>query len=136
MTTFRTAEDVRAMRIVAGGLIGGAVLFLAIAMFMRTFGGMGGSLEILTWLACAFALISPVLGVVVGAQTARNPTSDPGTDPRKSAFLVMYGQMEASVLFCAVALMVGPSAWPLAAALVPLAVMAVQFPRAEVPRTG
>jgi len=134
MPTF-TGEDLRATRIVAGGMIAGATMFLAIATALRTFGGMGGDLQIMSWLACLFALVAPVTGSLVGAQVARNPSAG-GGDPRKAAFIVMYGQMEASLLFCGVALLVGPNLWPLAAALVPLGVMISQFPRGDVPRTG
>ena len=130
-----TGEDLRAMRIVAGGMIAGAVIFLTMAMAMRTFGGMGGSLGIVSWLACAFALVAPVTGMALAARLSRQPSTTEG-DPRKAAFLVMMGQMEAATLFCGVALMVGPYVWPLVAALVPLGVMASQFPRAEVRRTG
>ena len=71
----------------------------------------------------------------MAAKVAQNP-SPSGGDPRKSAFLILYGEMEGAVMFCAVALMVGPSWLPLLAALIPLGVMASQFPRADVPRTG
>jgi hypothetical protein len=129
-----TGDDLKAMRIVAGGMIAGAVILLGMASALRLTGSMGGDLAIMSWIACAFALVSPVMGTVVGAQVARNPSS--GGDPRKASFLVMYGQMEASLLFCGVALMVGSNWWPLLAALVPLGVMVSQFPRGEVPRTG
>jgi hypothetical protein len=129
------AADLRPMRIVAGGMLAAAILFLGIAMAMRTYGGMGGSLEIVTWLASVFALVSPVTGMLMASQAARSG-APAGSTARRTAFLVHYGQMEGAVMFCGVALLVGTNAWPLAAALVPLAIMATEFPRPDVPRTG
>jgi hypothetical protein len=98
--------------------------------------GTSGSAEIVTWLACAFAVLSPVSGVVMAAQAARNPSPNAEASPRRTAMLVQYAQLEAAVLFCGIALVVGPHIWPLFAALVPLGVMVVEFPRAAVARTG
>ena len=128
-------DELRSARIVAGGMLAGAVFFLSLALAMRTLADLPRQMEIVTWLACGFALLSPVSGVFVGALVARNPSSAE-VSRRRSAMLIQYGQMEAAVLFCGVALMVGPYIWPLLAALVPLGVMVAEFPRGAVPRTG
>jgi hypothetical protein len=127
-------QELVSMRVVAGGLIAASVVFLGLATVMHTVMGMRGSLDILTWIACGYALVSPVLGNLMAAQAARNAQS--GVSPRRAALMVSYGVMEMSVMFCGVALMAGPHLWPLAAALVPLGAMIAQFPRGGVPRTG
>ena len=42
--------------------------------------------------------------------------------------IVFFGVLESAVVFAAVALIVSPPAWPLLAALFPLAVMALNLP--------
>jgi hypothetical protein len=129
-----TPADLKAMRIVAGGLIAGAVFFLGLATVMHAVMGMRGSLDVVSWIACGYAVTAPFLGSLAGGLAAANAQA--GADHRRLALYASYGVMDSSVFCCAVALMAGPNLWPLAAAVVPLGAMVAQFPRGEVPRTG
>lgn len=109
-------------------MLAGCLLFLAVAVFLRLQTPVGASLAVVSYMAVAWAVASPAVASMVSQQVGRRPAE--GTFvPDRAALIVTYGLLESAVIFCAVALIVGAYWWPLAAAVVPLGVMAAQFPR-------
>jgi hypothetical protein len=121
-------EELRRRRVLASAMLAGCLLFLAVAVFLRLQTPAGASLAVVSYAAIAWAVVSPAVASIVSEQVGRRPPE--GTFvPDRAALIVMYGILESAVIFCAVALIVGAHWWPLAAAVVPLGVMAAKFPR-------
>ena len=84
-------------------------------------------------MAVAWAAAAPLLatlvrgeGLVAGPPTQGATPADLVTRLQKT--IVFFGVLESAVVFAAVALIVSPPAWPLLAAVFPLAVMALNLP--------
>lgn len=84
--------------------------------------------EPLAYFAGAFAVLSPALAAAArgeGLVSAGLPSDPAAARPRLGRHLVFFAILESAALLCAVAALLTPSAWPLLAGVVPLAVMAV-----------
>lgn len=115
-------------------LLGSSALILAVAAYVNAQVRPGSSdLVVISWMAVGWAALAPVVATVVrGEGLVPVPPSQPESTPELTARLqktiVFFGVLESAVVFAAVALMVGPQPWPLAAALLPLLVMAMNLP--------
>jgi hypothetical protein len=76
------------------------------------------------YVAIAMAVLAPIEVAVL--ERVRKPTGNAYSD-----HIAAYGILEGAALFCAVALMVAPNDWPLLAAVIPLGMMILRFPRAS-----
>jgi hypothetical protein len=117
-------------------LLGTSVLILAVAAYVNaqrlSFGS--GDLVVISWMAVAWAALAPVVATVVRGQgLVPSPPSRPETaaelTSRLQKTVVFFGVLESAVAFAAAALVASPPNWPLFAALVPLAVMALNLPK-------
>jgi hypothetical protein len=114
-------------------LLGGSAVILVVAAFLNLQGQTGSGPEIVSWMAVAWALLAPLQATFVRGQGLVAPPSDLAEPPealtaRVQKTIVFFGVLDSAVVFAAVALIVSPSAWPLLAALLPLAVMALNLP--------
>ncbi len=121
------ARDLRGRQIIAGGLMGGIVVFLALASFVH-FSGRPEGPEIVSYAAIAWALVSPMLAGLVRDRVLAKPPA-PGVSPQRAALIAFFAILEAPAFLCAAALIIARSWWPLAAAAVPVGAMALNFPR-------
>jgi hypothetical protein len=112
------------MQIVSGAMSGAAFLWLALAWLLRSMRGEeAGTLDVLSYVAVALAVFSPVEVVIV--ERLRRPTGNALAD-----HLATYGLFMGPALFCGIALAIGGNEWPLLAAAIPLGAMILRFPRA------
>ena len=114
-------------------LLGTSAAILTVAAVLHSQGQSGAGPEIVSWMAVAAAALAPLLATLVRGQgLVAPPPSEAETSAETAARLqktiVFFGVLESAVIFAAVALIVSPPAWPLAAALFPLAVMALNLP--------
>lgn len=114
-------------------LLGSSAVILAVAAALHLQGQGGSGPEVVSWMAVAWAALAPLLATIVRGQGLVAPP--PGRDEppleltaRLQKTIVFFGVLESAVIFAAVALIVSPPDWPLAAALFPLAVMAFNLP--------
>ena len=119
--------------LVPRALLGSSAAVLAIAVFVKQQGLLGGGPEIVSWMAVAFAAAAPLLATAVRGQGLVAGPPPPSETPAELAArlqktIVFFGVLESAVVFCAVALMVSTPPWPLAAALLPILVMALNLP--------
>jgi hypothetical protein len=121
------------MRIVSIGMLMGVVVLIGMALVMRQIKPPAG-VPFVSWFAVGFALVSPVLAAAVDRTRLDRTIAAPGApSPAFSRHLVAYANLEAAGLLCGVALLIGSSLLPLAAALVPVGAMVLRFPRASAP---
>jgi hypothetical protein len=119
-------------------LLGSSVAILAIGAFVHSRGVEASpELEIVAWMALGWAALAPIVAVVVRGQglVAPSPVAGETRDAllsRLQRTIVFFGVLESAVVLAAAALVVSTPAWPLGAALLPLAVMAINLPQ----RTG
>lgn len=112
------------LRLIALAIAGASVLALAGgAIAQRLLRPQGPSTP--AWIACAAALLAPLLA---GALRAAAASGHPGASGGGAPPLAFYAVLEAGVVLCAVALVVTPQPWPLLAGAVPLAVMLANLP--------
>ncbi|HET7745698.1 MAG TPA: hypothetical protein VFM29_00260 [Vicinamibacteria bacterium] len=130
------AGALRSAQTVAGGLIAAALLALAVAWFMRI-RGPGAGIPLVAYIAAGYAvLVAPAVASVLRAARPA-PRFEEGmpltvyVQALQARTIISLGILEGAVMFCVVALIVGPHDWPLVAAAVPLALMVVWFPREE-----
>ena len=115
-------------------LLGSSVAILVVAAVVNSRGGIGSSeLEVVSWMAVAWAGLAPIVATFVRGQGLVAPPPDPGETGaalvvRLQKTIVFFGVLESAVVFAAAALTVSAQAWPLAAALVPIGVMAFNLP--------
>lgn len=122
-------DQLRSLQIVAAGLIAGPLLFLAVALYVRSLGTLG-SVETISYLAAAYALPSPfIAGMLRQRMLSEAFGSEPSPETIRRALMVSFGILEGAA--CGIALLLGTTYWPLAAAAVPLATMVAWFPRAD-----
>jgi hypothetical protein len=133
MTRSAQPDPRAALVLVPRALLGSSLAVLAVAAFVRWQGLVAGGAEIVSWMSVAFAVLAPLLATAVRGQGLVAPPPDPREtsaelQARLQKTIVFFGVLESAVVFAAVALMVGPQPWPLAAALLPLLVMAMNLP--------
>jgi hypothetical protein len=116
-------------------LLGSSVVVLAVAAFVNHSAARAGTpdLEVVSWMAVAWCALAPIVATVVRGQGLVAPPPSPGETPsevvvRLQKTIVFFGVLDSGVVFAAAALLVSPPLWPLAAALFPLAVMALNLP--------
>ncbi len=128
----RTPSPLRQLQIVALGLILGPIVFLGIALLLRATGTPLGNVEVLSYVAIAYAIASPLIaGSVRASMTASNtPGPPPSPDKARTALIVPLAILEAAAFLCGIALLLTPTYWPLIAAAIPLGTMLLWFPRA------
>lgn len=115
-------------------LLGSSAAILAVAAVVNSQGQSGSGPEVVSWMAVAWAAAAPLLATLVRGQglvaapPSQGETSVDAVVARLQKTIVFFGVLESAVIFAAVALIVSPPAWPLPAALFPLAVMAFNLP--------
>ncbi len=113
-------------------LFGSSAAILVVAAVVNSQGQGGSGPEAVSWMAVAWAVAAPLLAALVRGEglVAAPPTRAPSVDVvvRLQKTIVFFGVLESAVVFAAVALIVSPPAWPLLAAVFPLAVMALNLP--------
>jgi hypothetical protein len=114
-------------------LLGSSAAILVVAAVLNSQGQTGSGPEVVSWMAVGWAALSPILATLVRGLGLVAPPPSPGEAPadvvaRLQKTIVFFGVLESAVVFAAVALIVSPPSWPLAAALLPLAVMALNLP--------
>ncbi len=136
MTRSGPPDPRAALVLVPRALLGTSAVILAVAAFVNRQGNASGP-EIVSWMAIGFAALAPALATAVrgrGLVAAPPAASETPAElaVRLQKTIVFFGVLESAVLFAAVALIVSPPPWPLVAAVLPLAVMALNLP----PRQG
>jgi hypothetical protein len=123
-------EEFRPLQIIAGGLMAGAVFSLAAIGLVRWLGSNLTDDPMVMYAAIGVALLSPVVaGAMRHKLTAGFAGERQPPEKIRASLLVSFAILEMASLLCAVALLATPTYWPLLAALVPLATMALWFPR-------
>lgn len=122
-----------ALVMVPRALLGSSAAILVVAAVLNSQGQSGSGPEVVSWMAVGWAALSPILATLVRGQGLVAPPPNQGEAPedvvaRLQKTIVFFGVLESAVIFAAVALIVSPPSWPLAAALLPLAVMALNLP--------
>jgi hypothetical protein len=122
-----------ALATVPRALLGTSAVALVVAALVNRQGLAGSGPETLSWMAVGWAAFAPLVATLVRGQGLVAPAADPGESPAELAVrlqktIVFFGVLESAVILAAVALIVSPPAWPLAAGLFPLAVMALNLP--------
>jgi hypothetical protein len=131
-----SAAQLRALQVLSGGLIAGALAFLLAAVIVRaTARPTPESLDLAAQAAVGLAIVA--VPVAHRARTALGPRQsfsmpDRAADwrRRRTAQIVSYGLLEGATCCCAVALILSDQWWPLLAALLPTGAMLAWFPRA------
>lgn len=152
-SAFSIDSPVRTMQIICGSLIGGVVMFLGIAVFLRTQGGVGGGLPqpILSFVALLFSCATVAASLFVPnltINTARRQIARgtwqpaprtpaglvPATDEGKlltvyqTAMLIRAALYEGTAFFWIIVYLVEGNTWALLGAGLFLAGVALQFP--------
>lgn len=126
-----SADERRRMRIVSMAMLIGVLMVLGIASLVHQM-LQPRDLALVSWFAAGFALISPAIAATVNRAQPDSAPRRPGSPSLAfSRHLVAYATLEAAGILCAVALMVGQSLLPFAAAAVPVGAMLLRFPRAS-----
>jgi hypothetical protein len=121
--------QLRSVQLIALGLIAGPLLFLGVGLLLRLTGSPIGNIPALSYVAVAVALLSPMVAGAVRARTA-SPAAPPSPQQWRRGVILPLAILEAAATVCAMAFLVAPTYWPLAAAAIPLATMLAWFPRA------
>jgi hypothetical protein len=132
MSARETPEPGKAAAVVPRALLGTSVAVLVVGALLNTRGQTAGGPEALSWAAVAWALVAPLVAVVLRGQgLVAAPERDlpPGeAAARARRTIVFFAVLESAAVLAGVAAIVSPPAWPLAAGLVPVAVMAINLP--------
>ena len=123
-----------ALATVPRALLGSSAVILVVAAVLNWQGSAGSGPEVVSWMAVAWAAFAPLVATLVRGQGLVAPPPDPGESEaalatRLQKTIVFFGVLESAVILAAVALLVSTPAWPFAAGLFPLAVMALNLPR-------
>jgi hypothetical protein len=117
-------------------LLGSSVAVLAVAALVNAQKLSVGSsdLVVISWMAVAWSALAPVVATTVRGQglvpaPPSQPESAAELTVRLQRTIVFFGVLESAVALAAAALIASPPNWPLFAALVPLAVMALNLPK-------
>jgi hypothetical protein len=122
-----------ALALLPRALFGSSVAVLAVGLVLNSQGQTARGPEALSWLAAGWAVVSVVVAVLVRGQglvASLEERSGAGSSAREALRrgLVFFGILEGACIFAGIAAIVSPPWWPLGAALVPLAVMALNLP--------
>jgi hypothetical protein len=122
-----------ALVMVPRALLGTSAAILVVAAVVNSQGQGGSGPEVVSWMAVGLAAAAPLIATVVRRQglVAAPPSqaeTSAETAVRLQKTIVFFGLLESAVVFCAVALLACRPWWPLAAALFPLGVMALNLP--------
>lgn len=120
----------QALPMLARTLVGSSAMIVAIGVALSWQLQPKGP-EAVTWGAIALALLLPIVATLVRGEglVAGSRREDEAT--RRARFgrrLVFFAVNETACVLCGVAMMISPSLMPAAAALFPLAVMAINLP--------
>jgi hypothetical protein len=121
---------------VARALVGSSVAVLVMGLILNSQGQTAGGPEALSWVAVAWALLAPLVAVAVRGRGLVEP-GDAARAPEERAqrdrdSLVFFAILESAAVLGGIAAIVSRPWWPLAAGVVPLAVMLLNLP----PRRG
>ncbi len=133
MTRSASPDPQASLVMVPRALFGSSAVILVIAAVLNRQGTAGAGPEVVSWMAVGWAALAPLVATLVRGQGLVAPPPDPGEPPaalaaRLQKTIVFFGVLESAVILAAVALLVSRPAWPLAAGLFPLAVMALNLP--------
>jgi hypothetical protein len=133
MSRGRPPDPKAALVTVPRALLGSSAVILAVAAVLHSQGQSGSGPDVVSWMAVGAAALAPLLATLVRGQGLVAPPpsqaeSSADVVARLQKTIVFFGVLESAVIFAAVALIVSPPAWPLLAALFPLAVMALNLP--------
>jgi hypothetical protein len=114
-------------------LLGSSAVILVIAAVLNRQGTAGAGPEVVAWMAVGWAALAPLVATLVRGQGLVAPPPDAGEPAgalaaRLQKTIVFFGVLESAVILAAVALLVSRPVWPLAAGLLPLAVMTLNLP--------
>jgi hypothetical protein len=118
------------LQIVCGAMLAGPVMFFGAGLLLRFLGTRPADVPIVTYVACAAALVSPLVAGFVRSRLTAGFAGE-AVDPQKArrAVIAPIALLEGAALLCATAFLLTPTYWPLLAALVPFATMLAWFPR-------
>ena len=124
------------MGLVARALVGSSVAVLVMGLILNRQGQTAGGPEALSWVAVGWALLAPLVAVAVRGRGLVEP-GDAARAPEERAqrdrdSLVFFAILESAAVLGGIAAIVSRPWWPLAAGVVPLAVMLLNLP----PRRG
>jgi len=127
-------DPLEALRVVPRALLGTSLALLVVATVFNSTGRSAAFPEALSTAAVAWAVVATVVAVATRGQglVAPSPPSAESTEEaatRLRRTLVFFAILESGVAVPAVALILCRPQWPLAAALLPLATMALNLPR-------
>ena len=127
-----TPDPEAAAALVPRALLGSSVAVLVLGGILNSQGQTAGGPEAISWAAAAWALLAPVVAVLVRGRGLVLPREEAETAEeamaRARSGLVFFGILESAAVLAGIAAIVSPPWWPLAAAVVPLAVMAMNLP--------
>jgi hypothetical protein len=132
MSSARNASPADAAAVVPRALLGTSVAVLVVGALLNTRGQTAGGPEALSWVAVAWALAAPLVAIavrgqgLVAAPERDRPPAEAAARARRT--VLFFAVLESAAVLAGVAAIVSPPAWPLAAGLVPVAVMAVNLP--------
>jgi len=123
-----------ALRLVPRALLGTSLALLVLGAVLNGAGRGADGPEIVSGVATAWAIVSPLLAIGMRGRGLVAPPSVGGTSDEPVAAsvragLVFFAILETGVVLPAVALIVSRPQWPLVAALFPLFVMILNLPR-------
>jgi hypothetical protein len=133
MSRRASPDPLSALATVPRALLGSSAVILVVAAVLNWQGQAGAGPEVVSWMAVGWAAFAPLVATLVRGQGLVPPAADPGESAaalaaRLQKTVVFFGVLESAVILAAVALLVSRPAWPLAAGLFPLAVMALNLP--------
>ncbi len=133
MTKASGPDPQSALVMVPRALLGSSAAILVVAAFVNMQLRTGTGPEVVSWMAVGWAALAPLVATIVRGQGLVAPpraSAEPAeaVTTRLQKTIVFFGVLESAVIFAAVALIASPPSWPLAAALFPLAVMALNLP--------
>lgn len=122
-----------ALVIVPRALLGSSAAILGVAAVVNTQDQGGSGPEVVSWMAVGLAALAPLVATIVRgeglvAPSAGGAETGPQLLARLQKTIVFFGLLESAVVFSAVALIACEPRWPLAGALFPLSVMALNLP--------
>lgn len=124
------ADPGQALPLLARTLVGSSAMIVAVGAALQWQLKPQGP-EALSWGAIALALLLPVVATLVRGEGLVAAQRREDAETQRARFgrrLVFFAINEGACVICAVAMMIAPSLLPAAAALFPLAVMAMNLP--------
>lgn len=133
MSASPTPDPQKAAAVVPRALFGTSVAVLAVGTVLNSQGQALGGPEALSWVAVAWALVVPLAAVALRGQGLVAPPPEARLAPGEAAArarrtVVFFAVLESAAVLAGIAAIVSAPPWPLAAGLVPVAVMALNLP--------